>query len=288
MDAIKILGSLLGNNATSSGIGGQVVGSLLGGLLGGRGQRPDAGGGLGGMLGGMLGGQRPDAGGGLGGMLGSMLGGQRADMGGGLGGMLGSLLGGGAARGGLGGLGGLGSVLSGLAGGGRPQSGVNWGLLGGLAMTAFQMLGNRGASASASSLAGLDQMLDPEKTASPADEARIQQQALVMIKAMINAAKADGQVDAQEQQNIVSKLADLGPHEAAFIQQEMAKPLNLDFLNEVNPDMSPNVYLMSLMAINLDTPAESQYMQNLAQRLGLDAQSVNDLHAQLGLAPLYA
>lgn len=289
MDAIKILGSLLGNNATSSGIGGQVLGSLLGGLMGSGAQQQSGSGGLGGLLGGLMGGAQQQGGaGGLGSVLGGLLGGGGAQQGGagGLGSVLGGLLGGGAQRGGAGG--GLGDVLGGLMGGGRPSGGVNWGLLGGLAMTAFQMLGKRGAAADTLSLAGLDKMLDPEQTASPTDEARIQQQALVLIRAMINAAKADGQIDAQEQQNIVSKIADLGPQEIDFLRQEMEKPLNMDFLRDANSDMAPNIYLMSLMAINLDTVAEKQYMQQLAQKLGLNAQSVNDLHQQLGLEPLYA
>lgn len=268
MDAIKILGSLLGNNATSSGIGGQVLGSLLGGLMGGGAQQQSGSGGLGGLLGGLMGGAQQQGGAG------------------GLGSVLGGLLGGGAQRTGAGG--GLGDVLGGLMGGGRSSGGVNWGLLGGLAMTAFQMLGKRGAAANTLSLAGLDKMLDPEQTASPTDEARIQQQALVLIRAMINAAKADGQIDAQEQQNIVSKIADLGPQEVDFLRQEMEKPLNMDFLRDANSDMASNIYLMSLMAINLDTAAEKQYMQQLAQNLGLNAQSVNDLHQQLGLELLYA
>ena len=293
MDAIKILGSLLGNNATSSGIGDKVLGSVLGSMLGG-GQSANTGGGLGSVLGSMLGGSRQptSTGGGLGSVLGSILGsGQSAsaNTGGGLGGVLGSMLGGGGVqRGVLGGA--LGSVLGSMLGGGRSRSGINWGLVGGLAMAAFQMLGNRSnaAAGGASSLAGLEQMLDPEQSAAPVDEARIQQQALVLIKAMINAAKSDGQIDEQERQNILSKIAELGADEAEFLRQELAKPLNLDFVRDANPDMASNVYLMSLMAINLDTPEEANYMRQLAQQLGLDSQAVNTLHEQLELPPLYA
>ncbi|HYQ91151.1 MAG TPA: DUF533 domain-containing protein, partial [Candidatus Competibacteraceae bacterium] len=115
------------------------------------------------------------------------------------------------------------------------------------------------------------------------DPAQAHHQALVLVQAMINAAKADGQIDAQEEQNITAKLAGLGPEEIEFVRQELAKPLNLDFLKGISPANAPEVYAVSLMAINLDTPAEMNYMQQLAQQLGLDAQTVQAIHQQLGI-----
>jgi uncharacterized membrane protein YebE (DUF533 family) len=115
------------------------------------------------------------------------------------------------------------------------------------------------------------------------DPAQAHHQALVLVQAMINAAKADGQIDAQEQQNITAKLAGLGSEEIEFVRQELAKPLNLDFLQGVSPANAAEVYAASLMAINLDTPAEMNYMQQLAQQLGLDAQTIQAIHQQLGI-----
>ena len=285
MDALKILSSLLGNNVTSSGIGGQFLDQMVGGLMRG-GAQPGGnwGGGLGSVLGNMLGGAQSGGAGGLGGLLGGLMG-NRAQPGatGGLGDVLGGLMGG--AQGG-----GLGGLLGGLMGGGnRPQSsGVNLGLLGGLAMAAYQMLGKRGEAAAQSSLAGLEQMVTSGQGIAPAAVTEMQQQALVMIKAMINAAKADGKVDEQEQQNILSKVAGVGAKEAEFLQNELAKPLNLEFLNGIAREMAPDIYLVSLMAINLDTKEEANYMDQLAQTLGLDAQAVNAIHQQMGVAPLYS
>jgi uncharacterized membrane protein YebE (DUF533 family) len=183
--------------------------------------------------------------------------------------------------------GGLTDLLGGLMGG-KGQAGAGAGLLGGLAMAALQMFAQGGGGAGQSSLSGLSNMLSPGQ-GSPAaiDAGQAQRQALALIKAMINAAKADGQIDAEEQQKIFAKLTDLGPQEAAFVQEELSKPLNFDFFADITQDMVLQVYAASLMAINLDTPAESSYMQQLAQGLGLDPQTVNAVHAQLGLAPLY-
>ncbi len=295
MDAFQLLGSLLGNNATSSGQGGQILGQLISGLTGGGARGGGAGGGLADMLGGLTGGgaRGGGAGGGLADMLGGLTGGgaRGGGAGGGLADMLGGLTGGGARGGGAGG--GLADMLGGLTGGAGFQGGTTHGgssssLLGGLVMAALQMLGQQGASTGQSSRSGLAGMLAPGQASPVAvDTSRANQQALAFVKAMINAAKADGRIDAEEQQKIVSRLGDVGPEEAAFIREEMTKPLNFDFFADVTSDMARQVYAVSLMAINLDTPAESSYMRQLAQGLGLDAQTVNGIHAQLGLAPLY-
>ena len=254
MDPLKLLGSLLGNNATSSGPGGQILGQLLDGLTRGGVQSSGAGGGL-------------------------------TDI-------LGSLTRSGAQSGGAGG--GLTDILGSLTGGVRPQGsaapgGSNMaGVLGSLAMIALQMFSQRGAASGQSSLAALA-LTDAASGQTPpaVDAAQAHQQALAFIKAMINAAKADGQIDAEEQEKIVSRLGDIDPQEAAFIRDEISKPLNFDFFADITQEMTPQIYAVSLMAISLDTPAEISYMQQLAQGLGLDAQAVNGIHAQLGLAPLY-
>jgi uncharacterized membrane protein YebE (DUF533 family) len=230
MDALQLLGSLLGNNATSSGVGDQILGQLVNSLSG-------AG--------------RPAGGGTAGGTVNT-------------------------------------AYFGGAASGGGADIA---GLLGNLAMTALQMFSQRGAASGQSPLAALASGLGFGQSAG-FDPAQVQQQAnhqaTTLVRAMINAAKADGQIDAEEQQKIVARLGNVGPQEAAFIREEMARPLNFDFFADITADMAPQVYAVSLMAINLDSPAESNYMQQLAQGLGLDPQAVNGIHAQLGLVPLYA
>jgi uncharacterized membrane protein YebE (DUF533 family) len=52
--------------------------------------------------------------------------------------------------------------------------------------------------------------------------------------------------------------------------------------------MEPQIYAMSVIAINLDTHAEAKYLHQLAHRLGLSVEAINDVHAQLGVPSLYA
>ena len=215
MDAIKLLGSLMGNNAT----GGNVLGSLLGGGGGG------GGGGLG-ALAGMLGGGG-SSGGGAGGLgaLASMLGG-----------------GGGGASGASAG-GGLGALLGGLAGGGAPAR-------------------------------------RPE----PKEE----NDAGLLIKAMCNAAKADGKIDQAEVKNIVGRLGEIDQAEAQFLEQELQAPLDIrGFVASVPDDMAQQVYAFSLMGMKLDTQQEAQYLGAIAEGLRLNPQVANQIHAKLGAPQIF-
>ncbi len=219
MDAVKLLGSLLGNNAT----GGNMLGSLLKGAMGGGGS---GGGSPMGMLSGLLGGGGGGQSSGAAGILGSILGGGNAGQaapaqsGGGVGGMLSGLLGGGGA---------------------------------------------------------------PQATAAPAREQV--DQATLLIRAMCNAAKADGQVDQAEQEQILGRLGDVDQSEADFLRQELSSPLDVDgFCKSVPQEMAANIYALSVMTVKVDTQQEVTYLQNLAQGLNLDGQTIGQIHQQLGLA----
>ena len=54
----------------------------------------------------------------------------------------------------------------------------------------------------------------------------------LLLRAMINAAKADGQIDGTEMNNILSKLDEAGAGQETkdFVLAEMRRPLDLDWL----------------------------------------------------------
>ncbi|WP_456375157.1 tellurite resistance TerB family protein [Thiolapillus sp.] len=208
----------------------------------------------------------------LGSVLGSVLGGGTsgaAHSGGGLGDMLGGLLGGGSSSGG-----GMADMLGGLLGGGKSGSGMDLGALLGMAMKQF------GGSSGAMGLADFDAP-EPEQA---------NQQATVMIRAMIYAARADGRVDDEEQRHIIEGLGeDITPEEMAFVQDELNAPMDVDaFARDVPDGMAGQVYLASLMAIDLDTNPEAQYLHQLAQGLGMSPEAVNAIHDQLQVPRLYS
>lgn len=245
------------------------LGGMIGGSAAGRGSRSQTAGGGGGLegLGGLLGGGAGGGlAGGLGGLLESLAGGatqasttRRAGAPSGLD----ALLGGGGLGGGLGGL--LGALAGAATGGGRSGSGGAGGL-GDLLNAALS--GNSAA-------------------ASPNQEQELA--AGLMLKAMIQAVKADGQLDAEEKKKLMAALEGAEEQEVAFVNSELAAPLDVAGLAaQVPQGMEAQIYAISLAAINLDNQAEAQYLHSLAQALELSPETVNAVHDQAGAQRLYA
>ncbi len=257
--------------AVAKGVGGMMKGAAAGqsgrssgngGLFGGT-HSPSAGQsrtGLEDMMGDILGGKSGGAsqqGGGLGGILEQLAGG--AQGGGGAGG-LGDLLGG-LTKGGQGG--GLGDILGGLAGAASSKQNGSFGDL------LNQSMQRRG---------------EPEVAPSRDQEAM----AGLMLSAMIQAAKSDGVVDEGERKKLLDNLGDVSAQERAFVEAELSKPIDAKGLaNSVPKGMEQQVYLMSLMGINLDSQKEAQYLHDLATAMGIGKTQVNAVHDHLGVPRLY-
>ena len=107
----------------------------------------------------------------------------------------------------------------------------------------------------------------------PVGKAR-QDMSLAVLRAMIAAAKADGHIDATEQQKIFGKLDDmeLGIEDKAFVIDELKKPLDIDAVvaAATSPELAVEIYAASLLAIDPDDPAEQAYLSLLASRLKLE------------------
>jgi uncharacterized membrane protein YebE (DUF533 family) len=188
-------------------------------------------------------------------------------------------------------MGGLGALAGALLGGAGSSakgalSGGAMALLGSLALNALRHRGGAAPGQAALSLSELPVGLrDP---ADATEEEVLQSTAMLVLKAMISAAKADGQVDEAELQRIVGKLRGSGAEAEAqeFVRNELQRPLDLDELLRAVPNLEvgAQVYAASLLAIEVDTEAERLYLQRLAQGLGLDPGVVRTLHTSLGIA----
>lgn len=111
--------------------------------------------------------------------------------------------------------------------------------------------------------------------------------AVLLIRAMIAAANADGTIDETERNAILERLrtVDLSPEEQAFITRELFSPADLDTIvaGVHSPELARQVYAVSLMAIEVDTDQERQYMDALASRMNLDGPTVAQLERSLEL-----
>lgn len=120
-------------------------------------------------------------------------------------------------------------------------------------------------------------------TASPPDT----DQAVLLVRAMIASANADNRIDQEEKRRIMLRLEalDLSEDEKRFLERELARPLDMDAIIEQvsNPELARKVYAVSLLAIEVDTEEEERYLKELAIGLGLDENTLDEIHAQIGI-----
>jgi len=109
-----------------------------------------------------------------------------------------------------------------------------------------------------------------------------------LVRAMIAAAKADGQIDAAEKDRIFKRLESmpLSPEEKAFVFDELSAPLDIDAVvaRADTPEHATEIYAASLVAMAPDTPEEETYLKTLADRLKLTSELVAEIHKSAGAA----
>ena len=121
----------------------------------------------------------------------------------------------------------------------------------------------------------------PEQAAD-IDEGR----ARLLVRVMVAAANADMRIDEQERARILGKIEESGANQAAreFVEREMRQPMSIDDIARqvTGPDVAAQVYAAALAAIDVDKAMERRFLQTLAERTGLEAEIVGEIHDQLG------
>ncbi len=183
----------------------------------------------------------------------------------------------------IGGLGALaGALLGGRRGlGGALRGGVGGGVMALLGAMAYQALKNRAGQSSRVPLG----LAAPQ---SEAEKAELARNAELVLKAMINAAKADGRVEESEIRRILGKVQESGADAQAleYLTAELKKPMETESLMggaRGNPQLAAQIYAASLLAIEVDTPEEKRYLEELAVALGLEPEVTRRIHQELGL-----
>lgn len=112
-------------------------------------------------------------------------------------------------------------------------------------------------------------------------------EAVLLIRALVNAAKADGKLDQNEQQAILSRVPE-SPEAIEFIKRELAQPLDVrDFAWSVPLGMEVQILTMSLAAIDVDNQAEVDYLRELAHGLRLSSEVCNQVASRYGAPALF-
>ncbi|KAA0969722.1 tellurite resistance TerB family protein [Aureimonas fodinaquatilis] len=220
--------------------------------------------------------------------------GQTGGLPGNIGDILGSVLGGG--RGGSGGVGN--NALAGMLAGGlasyilRGKGGKKLGgsavrmgglaLIAGLGYKAWQNYQARQNAGSGGQILPPAEIPDASGTPFQPAPGHEQDHARLLLSAMIAAAKADGSIDAAEEEAIFGKIdaLNLDAEEKATVMDELRRPLPVeDIAAQVGtPEMGVEIYLASLLAIEGDNAAEQAYLARLAQALNLPAELVDEIH----------
>lgn len=112
--------------------------------------------------------------------------------------------------------------------------------------------------------------------------------AVVLIRAMINAAKSDGDISEAEQQSILERVGNPTQEVIDFLRNEFNQPLDVrEFAWSVPLGLEQKVYTISLAAIELDVSKEAAYLRDLAHGLRLTPEVCNQIHQQCGAQEIF-
>ncbi|MDR1612025.1 MAG: tellurite resistance TerB family protein [Planctomycetota bacterium] len=173
--------------------------------------------------------------------------------------------------------GGLGDLLGGVLG-----SGALTGILGSL-FSGKGAAGGIGAGLGALLNGGAERLteyrdrIDENNAANDPDygksSAHPSAQAEQILRALIYAAKADGHIDAREQQALQKRFSamNLGPDGQALVNKIMAEPLDPTRIAQGvrDADQALRIFTISCAAINIDQFMEKNYLEALAKALGV-------------------
>jgi uncharacterized membrane protein YebE (DUF533 family) len=110
-----------------------------------------------------------------------------------------------------------------------------------------------------------------------------EQHAMLLLKAMIAAAKADGHIDDDEKARIQQavELKQGSPEVQQFVQLELDKPLDPAEIaaGVSNQEQAAEVYLASVVMVDEQNCMEKAYLQELAKQLRLPSDLVLKLEA---------
>lgn len=176
---------------------------------------------------------------------------------------------------------GIGALLGALTG--KSQSttanSLGGGMMGLLGMMAYKALKNSVGGTSTTGVAAQTyKQPTPQQQASDAE---------IIITAMIDAAKADGQVDAEEFNKITSSLQKngLGQEGMNYVITKLQGPIQTAKIVAAvkgRPDLAAQVYSASLMAITVDTDAERKYLTKLGKAMGLSNDVMQNIEQMTG------
>ncbi|MBQ7594753.1 MAG: tellurite resistance TerB family protein [Synergistaceae bacterium] len=179
--------------------------------------------------------------------------------------------------------GGIGALLGALMGGSNSTTAntLGGGMMGLLGMMAYKALKNSMGGSSSSAAASVPQTYTQATPQQQANDAEI------ILTAMIDAAKADGQVDQAELTRIMNSMKSSGAGQEGmnYVIKKLQGPMETAKIVSAvkgRPELAAEVYSASVMTIDVDTQAERNYLDKLAKAMGLSQDVVNQIENLTG------
>ena len=120
------------------------------------------------------------------------------------------------------------------------------------------------------------------------EQESMNEQSKVLVRAMVNASKSDGQVTEAEQQEILKRLDYVTQEEIDFLRAEFSRKTDVrEFAWSVPLGMEEQVYTLSVVAIDLDENKEANYLGDLAHGLRLAPSRCNEIHRKYGAPEIF-
>ncbi|KQP91829.1 DUF533 domain-containing protein [Methylobacterium sp. Leaf117] len=129
----------------------------------------------------------------------------------------------------------------------------------------------------------------PEAAAAPAADASAptvgEDEARIMLRAMVAATLADGLIDKDERQRLDAAVqaSGLATDGAAWLEAEIADPVDLDEIGDAvkTPEQAARIYAAVRLSVLADTLQEREFLKRLAETLDVPEEAVSRIEAEL-------
>ncbi|HUL76189.1 MAG TPA: DUF533 domain-containing protein [Vicinamibacteria bacterium] len=118
---------------------------------------------------------------------------------------------------------------------------------------------------------------------SPAGEAGLPRPVLQLLRLMISAARADGELGPAERARILAEAREVGAEALVLRELDSPRPLGEIVAGVTDPQLKEQLYTLAFTIVRADeavTGSERIYLAQLAHRLGLDPTAVARLEAE--------
>lgn len=123
----------------------------------------------------------------------------------------------------------------------------------------------------------------PGAAARHAEESGLPAPVLQLMRLMVSAARADGELGPREREHILAEAREVGAEALVLREIESPRPLGEIVAGVTDPQFKEQLYTLAFTIVRADeavTGAERIYLAQLANRLSLDAAAVSRVEAE--------